>query len=300
MKQFYLSSYDLLWRFWNRISYTLKPRELGRRQDTYPYLSSDGYALRSCYRIERNFTTEQIEDVVERLPANSVLYIPGHLVHQTSLIVESRKKDIRKVIIADDDDTQNIDSLRVLIQHVQVIQSVNLVELQVGLSPLPLGLESPSYRSGGRLIDFKKKPSHRVADRPISFLVAWNPNTNNSKRSEAISHFKSASDTSIYEKRITARSVHKLMRRSLFVPCPRGNGVDSHRIWEAIYLGSIPVVLKEDSFPALIDWPIWIVDSWSEVINHSRLVLEAKYKSLVKSHSEIMDQSMKIYGEVSK
>ena len=28
----------------------------------------------------------------------------------------------------------------------------------------------------------------------------------------------------------------------MFTICPRGNGIDTHRIWEAIYLGSIPVI----------------------------------------------------------
>jgi hypothetical protein len=29
---------------------------------------------------------------------------------------------------------------------------------------------------------------------------------------------------------------------SIFTVCPRGNGIDTHRLWEALYLGSIPIV----------------------------------------------------------
>ena len=32
------------------------------------------------------------------------------------------------------------------------------------------------------------------------------------------------------------------MSKSIFTICPMGSGTDSHRIWEALYLGSIPVV----------------------------------------------------------
>jgi hypothetical protein len=31
-------------------------------------------------------------------------------------------------------------------------------------------------------------------------------------------------------------------RRYKYVICPRGNGIDTHRVWEALYLGVVPVV----------------------------------------------------------
>jgi hypothetical protein len=243
---------------------------------------------------------EQLEDTIELTPSDSILYIPGHLVRDASLMVERKKKYFRKIIIGDDDDAQNAGTLRVLREYARVIQSVNLVESQEGFIALPLGLESPSYRSGGRLRDFKNEPSNRVKDRPISFIVAWNPNTNNSKRSEAMKFFKMAADSFINEKRITASTLHKLMRRSLFVPCPRGHGVDSHRVWEALYLGSIPVLLREDFFPALVEWPIWIVDSWSDVLDYSRSKLENKYQSLIQPRYKILERSIQIYEDVSR
>lgn len=300
MNHLYWSSRDLFWRLWNKISYTLKPRDFGKRQDTFPYLSSDGYALRSFECVQRNANTKELVDAIERTPSDSILYIPGHLVRDASLILERNKKNFRKVIIGDDDDAQSDETLRILSEYSRVIQSVNLVETQEGHTALPLGLESPSYRSGGRLRDFKNEPSNDVKDRPISFIVAWNPNTNNNKRSEAMKYFKMASDTFISQKRITASTLHQLMRCSLFVPCPRGNGVDSHRIWEALYLGSIPVLLREDVFPALAEWPIWIVDSWSDVLDFSRSKLEDKYQSIIEPHEKILKKSVEIYEDISR
>ena len=32
---------------------------------------------------------------------------------------------------------------------------------------------------------------------------------------------------------------------SNFVLCPEGNGIDTHRVWEALYSGSIPIVRIE-------------------------------------------------------
>jgi hypothetical protein len=50
----------------------------------------------------------------------------------------------------------------------------------------------------------------------------------------------------------------------LFVACPRGNGLDTHRFWETILRGSIPVVLDSDWARNLRSYgvPMLILSSW--------------------------------------
>lgn len=55
------------------------------------------------------------------------------------------------------------------------------------------------------------------------------------------------------------------MTRHKFVLCPRGNGVDTHRLWEALYSRTIPVVRYEDAHRNFKDLPILFVNDWSEV-----------------------------------
>ena len=51
-----------------------------------------------------------------------------------------------------------------------------------------------------------------------------------------------------------------------FVACPRGNGVDTHRLWETLYMGSIPVVKREVGFHDFRGlFPICFVDEWDHV-----------------------------------
>lgn len=51
-----------------------------------------------------------------------------------------------------------------------------------------------------------------------------------------------------------------------FILCPRGNGVDTHRMWEAIYCGVIPVVQRHKTHSGLEgNLPILFVDSYYEV-----------------------------------
>lgn len=54
-------------------------------------------------------------------------------------------------------------------------------------------------------------------------------------------------------------------RNHSFVLCPRGNGVDTHRLWETLYMGSIPIVIRDIAHSDWTDLPILFVDSWEEV-----------------------------------
>jgi hypothetical protein len=50
-----------------------------------------------------------------------------------------------------------------------------------------------------------------------------------------------------------------------FVVAPRGNGWDTHRLWEALYLGCVPIVMSSPLDPLYEEYPVWIVSSWSDV-----------------------------------
>jgi hypothetical protein len=50
-----------------------------------------------------------------------------------------------------------------------------------------------------------------------------------------------------------------------FVVCPRGNGLDTHRLWETLYMGSIPIVKKDIGYAEFEDLPICFVNEWEEV-----------------------------------
>lgn len=50
-----------------------------------------------------------------------------------------------------------------------------------------------------------------------------------------------------------------------YVICPRGNGIDTHRLWECLYLGAIPIVEKDTNNWFYNDLPILYIKDWEEV-----------------------------------
>jgi hypothetical protein len=65
----------------------------------------------------------------------------------------------------------------------------------------------------------------------------------------------------------TKRSKHDYfieLAQHKYAICPRGNGLDTHRIWECLYLNVIPIVVKSD-FPNVFNLPIVVLDSWDDI-----------------------------------
>jgi hypothetical protein len=55
------------------------------------------------------------------------------------------------------------------------------------------------------------------------------------------------------------------MSEAKFILSPRGNGLDCHRTWEALIVGTIPI-LKTSMLDELLEGlPVLIVDDWSEI-----------------------------------
>lgn len=62
-----------------------------------------------------------------------------------------------------------------------------------------------------------------------------------------------------------------------FMVVPNGNGMDTHRLWECLYMGTIPIVIRDTNNSFYTDLPILFLDDWEEITE----------KFLFDSHGEI-------------
>lgn len=69
-----------------------------------------------------------------------------------------------------------------------------------------------------------------------------------------------------------------------FCICPRGNGFDSHRLMEALYLGTIPIVKRCIAMEQFYDFPCVFIDDWSEVTEE---FLHQKYNEIMKKEYKV-------------
>jgi len=146
------------------------------------------------------------------------------------------------------------------------------------VKPLPLGLGN-SYCSvtakADLLADFSESPKSSLLY--VNFRPETNPGTRgplwecfgSSRWSGAVT--RHAGNVS-REEYVSSMAAHR------FALCPRGNGIDTHRMWEALYLGTIPVVEKDPALASFADLPILFVDRLSEV---TKDFLESKYQEML-------------------
>lgn len=132
------------------------------------------------------------------------------------------------------------------------------------ISPIPIGLENPQWHPHKMDILFNAKDKPRTNEAFCQF----NPGT---KPDERVSLLKRVISTEIPAHIYSCvngqhfNSYVNNLKQYKYCFCPRGNGIDTHRIWESLYMGCIPVVKRhtthefEDS-----DLPILFVDDWSD------------------------------------
>ena len=70
----------------------------------------------------------------------------------------------------------------------------------------------------------------------------------------------------------------KDLRANSVVLCPEGNGIDTHRLWETLYMGGVPIIVKNDFLPAEISQlPVIQLDSWRQILDINWLESEYNY-----------------------
>lgn len=56
------------------------------------------------------------------------------------------------------------------------------------------------------------------------------------------------------------------LRITKYVVCPEGEGHDTHRIYEGIYFGAVPILIRPNPLAFMYEgWPIKWVDSWEDI-----------------------------------
>ena len=132
---------------------------------------------------------------------------------------------------------------------------------------LPLGLEN-SYNFP-HLMKINKMISKLNEPKSVKNLAYMNHNvqTNPKEREFLYDHFNGVGYITI-ERGVNGTGFEGYLDNIYnhrFVFCPEGNGTDTHRTWECLYMGSIPIEKRNINNSYYTDLPICFVDSWEEI-----------------------------------
>ena len=183
------------------------------------------------------------------------------------------------LVSANHDETFTDDMMKMVAPHVTKVYAVNCNAKDA--IQIPMGFRDDQYTSHKVLKDVLEdtaKSSNKTTLCLVNFLVA----NNGDERSKARDAFKDAAwaikseymnynagkalvhnDPDVMQKRVEYYTQLKITK---FVICPPGTGMDTHRVYETLYYGGIPIIKTSFLDPMYKKLGgCWIVNDWSEV-----------------------------------
>lgn len=135
--------------------------------------------------------------------------------------------------------------------------AVNAAMVHPKLHAFPLGIADPKWRhgDGAALLRVGKLAIERTELVDASYEVSTYPRVREYCREQ----------TGIEP--LPRRGFEDYVRglaSSYFCIAPRGHGLDTHRVWEALYLRAIPVVTRSVLSDQHPDLPMIVLDDWSD------------------------------------
>ena len=139
-------------------------------------------------------------------------------------------------------------------------QNMNVVHEKV--FPLPIGLANSQWAHGN------PKTHQEVYEMPIEktkeIYFNFNKNTNKQKRNRCYNDIKKKgvkwNNNRPYKEYLIELKRHK------YAICPEGNGIDTHRFWECLYMNTIPICLKNTLTEYYKQYfPIIVLNDWKEL-----------------------------------
>jgi hypothetical protein len=188
--------------------------------------------------------------------------------------------------------TKKTDALILKKLGVLKVYAVNNYPLKRFSESLPLGItnccdDSPIHRLLGNESHFLKANSTEFGNEYFtpSIYVNFTSGNNSGVRNKLLSLageisslYKVTIQTPDFTDNGRVKYLENLRSKGL-VLCPEGNGVDTHRFWETLYMGGIPVVTKNPMMQSFYDrLPVLQLNSWKDLSDIS--LVESKWWKL--------------------
>ena len=225
-----------------------------------PYLSGDGFASLADFRVE---SKEDLEEYSKLQKIPRIVYARSDLVTQVLSVKKVGTEE--HVLLAGNGDV-NFQSINIFshsifsrfyLQNSFISNNKDIFTLPIGVENLAKGINGlPSNLRNNRSWAEKKRnvmigpfsPTHAERFNLISKLSNGNYAENN------------------HDEFLSPKKFANLMNEYRYVVCPQGNGIDTHRFWEALYRGCVPIVLKSNWTLSLnyLNIPMLQLEKWQD------------------------------------
>ena len=161
--------------------------------------------------------------------------------------------------------------------------SQNCIIKHNNLEPIPIGIENRQWFDHQIFHKIRKRTDIKK-EKNVYFLFSLQTHFS---RQDCYEKLKNKLE---WNSNLSKEEYFIELKKHKYAICPRGNGLDTHRIWECLYLDVIPIMLKKDSI-GIDNLPIIYLNDWNELditnmnnvfknINYSKILFDY-YKNII-------------------
>ena len=244
------------------------------RRNSSPYISGDLFADKADISIYPP-TLRGRQPSIHEIREARVIFCPSNKLQEFFMEYE---KDINaKVIIAGNSDYEFHKIPDAIPRSVkQIFLQNSFISDNLRIRTLPIGIENLRRGVNGHpsLIKSKKDLNNRFNKVLIGPLGLTHP-----IRNEVRDKFENSNEVvEFISQRLKPKDYDIKVNSFRFVGAVRGNGVDTHRHWESLYRGAIPIITSDSWSQSLkiLQLPIVEIHSWEieilqQVIEENRI-----------------------------
>lgn len=250
------------------------PSVVKDRRSSAPYITGDGF--RSC--CDHIFDEENIPFSPQSVKNGDKIFVKTDLLAQFFQIAHP-KIQAKYVLITHNSDhpipgpfAQYLDDEKILAWFGQNAEEV----VHPKLHPIPIGLENRYNKNGNPDIVQQCMENFKNSEKKTLVYMNFAIQTSPTERTKVYRIFEAKPYCKAAPPKPYVQYLQDLAETK-FTLSPRGNGLDCHRTWESLYLGSIPIMRTSASDAMYDGLPVLIIQDWNAVTEE---FLEEQYQEV--------------------
>lgn len=195
--------------------------------------------------------------------------------YQHSLVGTAFNKKKANLLLGHSDETTGIEKVLLLrLLGYRNVYGINVAKFKDISIPLPIGITNNTNESdyhrlfGNNELIMKANQVDFLTQSNGLVYGCFSTETNPRERvplANLLSRSKHIFDEPEFSVEGRVRYLQNL-RKYAFTACPVGNGIDTHRLWEVLYMGGVPIIKKNDILESLLeDLPFVLVEEWEQI-----------------------------------
>jgi hypothetical protein len=274
LRKNYMRGRRVLFRLWKKISGRTRP-------SSYPYVSGDSFRALADHIHDETGSFDPTE-----VRTGDIVFVSNPLMLSYLQEIHPQITEPYILIEHNGDLSFGQEAVDLIDDKIFKLYGQYFIVTHPKITHLPIALENLHYYVNGipSIFDHLRQ---RIANHPpqrrnrifYQFSVGTNP-AERAPAQEYFSHHPSMDTTNMH---LDPYFHLQILMNYKFVASPPGNGIESSRIWEALYLKTIPIIkdFPSSRYYASLGLPVWIVKDWQELEGYDEAKLRDKYDALL-------------------